>query len=241
VAREVQADILCVQEHNLDTQQTQVRSILFNTSRQHWNRSKLTCGTTPFDFISMYKPGGTMLMTMADISGRVINQHKDKWGRWTSQTLRGTQGRRLSIVSAYQVVTDKPTSRLTTAASQQLSLLIQERDPIQFPCQALKWLEFVKSHQDRQCSYVNLDLLAQLNVDADRYASEFQTKYGACRPVSLLTSQAGAHLHLADGTVILHYDSAIRLAATYKPLLQYIKQRSAWTDTVISMIHWEAF
>ena len=50
VMKEVQADVFCGQEHNLDSDKTQVRQILYHTTRQHWKRSRVTFGTTPIAF-----------------------------------------------------------------------------------------------------------------------------------------------------------------------------------------------
>jgi exonuclease III len=129
-AKEVQTDILCCQEHNLDTTKYHVRSILYDTTRQHWNRSRLISGTTPTPFDTNYKPGGTMIVSIGDITGRIAVQSHDKWGRWTSQTFRGTNGVNLTVISAYQVVTDNPHTGLTTATSQQQSLLVQSNDKV---------------------------------------------------------------------------------------------------------------
>jgi len=128
VAKEVKADVICGQEHNLDTTRFHVRSVLYDTARQHWDRSRLILGTTPIPFDTNYKPGGTMILSTGDITGRIITQHHDKWGRWTSQTFRGAGSTNLTVISAYQVVTDNPLTGLTTAASQQRSILIQSND-----------------------------------------------------------------------------------------------------------------
>ena len=50
VLKEVQADVTCGQEHNLDAIQSPVRSILFDTTRQHWQRSKINFANTPIAF-----------------------------------------------------------------------------------------------------------------------------------------------------------------------------------------------
>jgi hypothetical protein len=89
VHKEVQADIMCGQEHNLDSDQTYVCSILYSTSRQHWRRSRVIFGTTPIPFTNSYKPGGTFIVSAGDVVGRIKHQDKDKWGRWVSQTLQG--------------------------------------------------------------------------------------------------------------------------------------------------------
>jgi hypothetical protein len=63
---------------------------------------------------------------------------QDKWGRWTSQTFQGRTGVCITIISAYQVVTDGPGKILTTAASQQQSFLIQDRDLVISPRKAFR-------------------------------------------------------------------------------------------------------
>ncbi|KAI2489539.1 hypothetical protein MHU86_25041 [Fragilaria crotonensis] len=71
-----------------------------------------------------------MIVSIGDITGRIAAQSHDKWGRWTSQTFRGTNGVNLTVISAYQVVTDNPHTGLTTATSQQQSLLVQSNDRV---------------------------------------------------------------------------------------------------------------
>jgi hypothetical protein len=129
----VQADVLCGQEHNLDSDKTQVRSILFHTIQQHWTRSKIMFGTTPIAFTSMYKPGGTFVITAGDLTGRVIKETKDKWGRWVSHVYKGRGELSIAVISAYQVVSKPITSGTITAASQQQSLLFQSNDGITNP------------------------------------------------------------------------------------------------------------
>lgn len=122
VQKEVQADILLGQEHNLDSNHFQVKSILNDTSKQGWERYRLNIATTPISFQPMYKPGGSYFMlSMGNATGRVISQHtKDKWGRWVSQTLQaGAAGTTITIVLAYQVVTDFARGGTTTVATQQ--------------------------------------------------------------------------------------------------------------------------
>ena len=133
VTKEVQADIVACQEHCLDTTQPVVRSVLFDTLRNSWTRSRLTLGTTPITYSNMYKPGGTLLVSMSHVTGRVISTYSDKWGRWTSQTFRCQQERKLTVISAYQVVPDTPSPGKTTAAEQQRSHLIESQDPLREP------------------------------------------------------------------------------------------------------------
>ena len=58
-------------------------------------------------------------MSMGNITGRVKERHRDKWGRWSSQIVHGKENQSLIVISAYQVTTDYPTAGTITAASQQ--------------------------------------------------------------------------------------------------------------------------
>jgi hypothetical protein len=138
VVKEVQADILCCQEPNVNVTQPMVRNILYQTARHHWKRARLSVGSSPTPFVSMYKPGGTMVLSTGNITGRLTATEADKWGRWTSQTLRGHNDRKITIVSAYQVVENDPEKGVILAAMQQQSLLQQSQDPLNDPRKAFQ-------------------------------------------------------------------------------------------------------
>ena len=125
IAKELQVDILCGQEHNVDTTQSEVRNILYNTARQHWPRSRLVTGSTATTFANWYKPGGTLQLSIGHITGRITSTYQDPLGRWVSQTFRGRDGVQLTVISAYQVVESGSQTGKTTAASQQTSQLTQ--------------------------------------------------------------------------------------------------------------------
>jgi hypothetical protein len=48
--KEVQADVFCGQEHNVDTTKSSLRTILFDTANQHWERQRVLFGTSPIQF-----------------------------------------------------------------------------------------------------------------------------------------------------------------------------------------------
>jgi hypothetical protein len=58
VIKETQADVMDGQEHQVDSCQHRVKSILYQTCRQHWQRSRAAFGSTTVPFSSMHKPGG---------------------------------------------------------------------------------------------------------------------------------------------------------------------------------------
>ena len=131
--KEVQADIACGQEHNLDTMNSSVRSIVHNTTQQHWKRNRTNFASSQLKFENLYKPGGTFILSVGEVTSRLCSRFQDKWGRWTSQTFQGRRGRQVTVISAYQVVTDNPARGTTTAAAQQFSLLLQTQDAINSP------------------------------------------------------------------------------------------------------------
>lgn len=93
VIKETQADVMCGQEHQLDSGQQQVKSIIYQTSRQHWHRYRTLFGTTTVPFCSMHKPGGTFMLTAGNVTSRIKHQKSDSMGRWVSQTFQGAAGR----------------------------------------------------------------------------------------------------------------------------------------------------
>ena len=148
--KEVQADIICGQEHNLNTTNSAVRGILNNTTTQHWKRNRINFASTPIAFEKYYKPGGTFIMSVGDTTSRLRDRYQDNWGRWTSQTFQGRAGRLVTVISAYQVVTDTPAKGTTTAAAQQHSLLLQTNDVTTSPRVAFRrdLKHFIKACRD---------------------------------------------------------------------------------------------
>jgi hypothetical protein len=101
IHQEIQADISCCQEINLDTTQSNVKTIMYKTTQRHWQRSRLTMGSTPIAFAGQYKPGGTMIMSTGAITGRIQVTGTDKWGRWSYHSLIGHNGRTLTVISDF--------------------------------------------------------------------------------------------------------------------------------------------
>jgi hypothetical protein len=70
-------------------------------------------------------------------------------------------------------------------------------------------IQHIKGHQDNKTPYAYLPLPAQLNVDADEAAGDFQDQHGCARPQVLLFPHAGAQLQLNQGTITYNYKSSI--------------------------------
>jgi hypothetical protein len=98
----------------------------------------------------------------------------------------------------------------------------------------------IKGHQDKKTIYTKLSLRAQLNVDADKLATEYQEQHGQQLPIVLMFPHTAAQLHLHYGTCTSHIPSALRTAETLPPLAAYIKTRNQWTQHQFDCVNWEA-
>jgi hypothetical protein len=101
-------------------------------------------------------------------------------------------------------------------------------------------LVYVKGHQDLTKAYNRLELLAQLNVDADDMAREYQETYGQARPYALMAQHTGAYLVYPEGTRTAKYGQDIRRRAWNNRLRKYIQNKNQFEDDTMEMINWQA-
>lgn len=121
--------------------------------------------------------------------------------------------------------------------------LITHRDtncPEKFSTRLTTTLQHVEGHQDGKRPYQTLDLLGQLNVDADAQAGMYNMDHGAQRPFVLMSPNTRAHLIFSDGTVTGHYSRELLHQASAKPLLEYIRRKNEWSAATLQAINWEA-
>jgi exonuclease III len=123
---EVQADVIAITEHNLDTQKFSVRKCCHDARTRLLAHSSMIMSSSSIEMINQYKPGGTLTMSRGQITSRLIKSGSDDMGRWTYQTFSGKRSRNVTIITAYQVC-DKAISQRGryTAAAQQESILRQ--------------------------------------------------------------------------------------------------------------------
>lgn len=97
------ADTIALYEINLDTQKSQVKKLLYDTSQQVFDHQRVTFTSSTIPSKNQYKPGGTLILTNGKASGRVVDAGTDDLGRWTYQTLTCKGTRKITVISAYQV------------------------------------------------------------------------------------------------------------------------------------------
>ena len=98
----------------------------------------------------------------------------------------------------------------------------------------------VKGHQDKNKAYQDLSFLAQLNVDADYHAGQYQTLHGSHRPIIPLSPTRPIALDIDGRTIHRRFKTAIRDAAHTGPLFHRMCFRNGWSHQVPDSIDWDA-
>ena len=129
----MQVDTGCLIEINLDTTKHKITSDLHSIARNIFEHQKMNIASSPVPAANDYKPGGTLIVTQGNYSGRIIQSGGDNLGRWTYHTLGVKAGRNITIISAYQlceqeIVEDSRVRTLTGTAQQTSILRLQVRD-----------------------------------------------------------------------------------------------------------------
>jgi hypothetical protein len=88
--------------------------------------------------------------------------------------------------------------------------------------------KYVRGHQDKKTAYNLLPFLAQLNVDADKYAGQYQQAYGSHRPIIPLSPTRPIALDLNGRTIHWNMKSEIQDAAHATPLLTRMTKQNKW-------------
>eukprot|EP00534_Pseudo-nitzschia_fraudulenta_P011028 CAMPEP_0201215086 /NCGR_PEP_ID=MMETSP0851-20130426/188763_1 /ASSEMBLY_ACC=CAM_ASM_000631 /TAXON_ID=183588 /ORGANISM="Pseudo-nitzschia fraudulenta, Strain WWA7" /LENGTH=282 /DNA_ID=CAMNT_0047504501 /DNA_START=938 /DNA_END=1784 /DNA_ORIENTATION=- len=92
----------------------------------------------------------------------------------------------------------------------------------------------VRGHQDRDTAYSDLDLNAQLNVEADRLAAAFYDHPEANFEERVLPNPScPAQLVIAGIDVTSNYKTLLIRAYTEPRYLEYLQRRFDWDDTVV--------
>jgi hypothetical protein len=103
--------------------------------------------------------------------------------------------------------------------------------------QTFRW---VKGHQDKDTSYDQLPLEAQLNVDADKLAGSYQCRKGATRTVVPKFPHNQAQLSLSGNTITAGYKGRLWYAMAAPALLATMQECYKWDEATIQTIDWNA-
>ena len=139
-ANEIQADIVCIAEHNLDTTKYHIKSIMEDQKRKICGQqARLTHASSTIQMSGNYKPGGTLQLSQGNITARLLTTGADELGRWTYQTFAGKANKPVTIITVYQVCHKSARNQgQYTASSQQESLLRQRGETDYTPRKAFR-------------------------------------------------------------------------------------------------------
>jgi hypothetical protein len=101
--------------------------------------------------------------------------------------------------------------------------------------------EHVYSHQDKTIAIQALPLQVQLNVEADRLASEYlEQEESIHQGRASLFPSAKCQLILDGASVTRKLPQAIRFQAGAAPMREYLMKRNHWDRATLDSISWEA-
>ena len=174
---DIQADVFCTNETNIDTRQSLVQFKVRDIAKQkdrHLHINMTSSKQTPLKRDSFFKPGGTMVGVRGHWSGRVIkstlNEGKDDLGRWTITHMKGKGDSVISIISVYQVCDGGDEGENTAYLQQQTDFLEKYGRLVNPRKQLCKDLERVilslieKGNKVIVCADINDDASAEFNT-----------------------------------------------------------------------------
>jgi len=142
-------------ETNLNWEHPSNKAKLRNSIKKEWHHSTFITSHLKEDITGEIQPGGTLTFITNNWTSRVIDRGTDPYGlgRWTYITLRGQQGTKVTIVTAYRVCPQTLASiGPNTSTAQQYRTLSKEfresdlvSDPkprLQFIVDLQAWLEY---------------------------------------------------------------------------------------------------
>ena len=99
-------DLLCLTKTNVNWQRHYLVQKFSATLKEAWPKQKISICTSnsSLPWNSNYKPGGTAIIAMENISSTIITKGEDPHvlGRWTTVTLLGKHNKRTSVFNIYR-------------------------------------------------------------------------------------------------------------------------------------------
>ena len=131
--REYGIDVSCVSELNLDTTNFKIRNILCDTGKKHFQQKVyMNMSSSSIRTKNFYKPGGVLMLTTGNYSGRIVKSGSDRFGRWTYQYFSCKNNKCIVIITAYQPCVQNlyhnRKLKSSTVTAQQTSMLMREND-----------------------------------------------------------------------------------------------------------------
>ena len=147
-------NVMALSEPCIDWSELIPRRVVQEVSKKYNNTGCYTVATSNSKVGNFLKPGGALIYSDNEWSGRIIQKGTDPWGygRWSFQRYSSGSEKSILIVSAYRVGKRNPESvGTTTAWYQQYTLMTsegREGDPSEMFLQDLKtWINKTKTNE----------------------------------------------------------------------------------------------
>ena len=102
--RQHESDISLLTETKTNSRNSNTWQTIQENTNCMWSKTRLQLSSVPDrNMKEKYQPGGTMTITQGPSLGRVIHNHTDKHGRWTSITFKGKENTKIMVINAYMV------------------------------------------------------------------------------------------------------------------------------------------
>ena len=98
---------------------------------------------------------------------------------------------------------------------------------------------WVKGHQDNNTKYEDLPLEAQLNIDADELAGEYQEEQGQFHPMIHTLPSCPAMLSKGGISVTSNYRKQLIRAYVEPKYMEYLQYKFGWSNDTITGIVWK--
>jgi hypothetical protein len=144
-------DLQGIIEHKCDMTKYHVRQAFDKAARKVCHPVQLELGSSEYQSITNYKPGGAAIIAQGDSTGRITHTDSNKYGRWSYVLTTGANGSTNIFIIAYQVCR-KPTNRTgITAFHQQQAAFITEKRTNLNPRHNFRQdlIAFIQLHQRR--------------------------------------------------------------------------------------------
>ena len=98
-------DIVCLAETNTNWKHQSSKIYFQATKKRHWKHSHSITSETDIEWSDIYKPNGTVIITLPPFSPSITTSGSDPTGlgRWSYITISGRNNIKLIIISAYRV------------------------------------------------------------------------------------------------------------------------------------------
>ena len=205
----MEADIILVAEHKLDTLQPKVMNMLHRGARNTFghNQYAITAASSQIQSPTMTKQGGKMALLQGRATGRNTEMGNDEHGRCAYVKLQAPTP--ITIICTYQAVEGNPrTSGPTTTITQLYSSYVKERRPD--PANVRK------HHTDDIVAFVKA---SQRNGELVILAGDFNEELGKdTRGLTRLCSQC----NLVDTVLSKHHLEEFATQQTGSSVIDYI-------------------